>query len=201
MTTSPNRQNQIESHLRDSIAVKEKMLAALVPQIEAVADLLTHCLSNGGKVLFCGNGGSAADAQHLATELVVRLRSSFERPALAALALTVDTSVLTAAGNDYGFDRIFSRQVAALGRPGDILIGISTSGNSPNIIEAVREAGNGQLKTIGFLGGKGGKLAAMTDYSLIIPSEKTMRIQEGHILAGHIICELVEEHLFPKSAT
>ncbi len=185
--------------IEDNIAVKQRMLKQLADSIHDVAEVFLSSLRSGGKIFFCGNGGSAADSQHLATELVVRLRASYPRPAIPAMALTVDTSTLTAAANDYGFEKIFSRQIEAHGRSGDVLCGISTSGNSANVIEAVKSAQELGLRSVAFLGGSGGKLKKMVDNSIIIPSDNTARIQEGHILVGHILCQLVEENLFPQS--
>jgi D-sedoheptulose 7-phosphate isomerase len=165
-----------------------------VPSIEAAFALMRDALSGQGKLLFCGNGGSAADAQHIAAELVVRM-SRAGRRAFAAVALTTDTSILTAGGNDLGFERIFSRQVEALGAAGDVLVAISTSGKSPNVVAAVRVARERGLGTVGFLGGKGGELGGMVDVAVTIPSDDTQRIQEGHITVGHILCGLLEEAL------
>ena len=157
------------------------------------AALIAQCLRSGGKLLFFGNGGSAADAQHLAAEFVGRFR--IERQALPAIALTTDSSILTAVGNDYGFDQIFTRQVQALGRPGDVAIGISTSGNSPNVTGAIKEATKQDLKTIGLAGKDGGSLAKCVDVSITVASTNVARIQECHISIGHILCELVEKEL------
>lgn len=175
--------------------------AALLPKVlEAVADpfekLLQACVSslkNGGKILFFGNGGSAADAQHIATELTVRYRK--DRPALAAIALTTDTSALTAIGNDFSFEDLFSRQVEALARPGDVVIGISTSGNSANVIKGLEAARAAKAVAAGFAGGEGGKMHAAADVVLVIPSKTTARIQEFHILLGHALCTGIEERL------
>ena len=157
------------------------------------AALIAQCLRSGGKLLFFGNGGSAADAQHLAAEFVGRFR--IERQALPAIALTTDSSILTAVGNDYGFEQIFVRQVQALGRPGDVAIGISTSGNSPNVTGAIKEATKQDLKTIGLAGKDGGSLAKCVDVSITVASTNVARIQECHISIGHILCELVEKEL------
>jgi len=157
------------------------------------AVLITQCLRSGGKVLFFGNGGSAADAQHLAAEFVGRFQ--IERRPLPAIALTTDASILTAVGNDYGFEQIFTRQVQALGRPGDVAIGISTSGNSANVISAIKQAAQQDLKTIGLTGKDGGFLAKAVDISIIIASTNVARVQECHITIGHILCELVENDL------
>jgi len=190
-------QKIITRHFREHIEVQQKVLRECGPAIEQCARLFVETYRRGGKVMFCGNGGSAADSQHLAAELVVRLRGSFDRPALAAIALSVDTSILTAGGNDFGFEQIFSRQIEALGQPGDLLVAISTSGNSENVRRAVQTARQNRIQTIGFLGGEGGQLKSEVDLPLVIPSETTARIQEAHITVGHIICELLEESLFP----
>jgi len=191
-------QKEIRKQIEENIAVKQQLLKQLPGVIEQAATRLVHCLKNGGKIMLCGNGGSAADAQHIAAELVVRLKSSFNRPAIPALALTVDTSILTAGGNDFGFERIFARQVEALGKSGDALIAISTSGNSANVIEAARVARERGILTVGFLGGDGGKLKDQVDIPIVIPTATTARIQESHILIGHIFCEIIEQELFAK---
>jgi len=157
------------------------------------AALIAQCLRSGGKLLFFGNGGSAADAQHLAAEFVGRFR--IERQALPAIALTTDSSILTAVGNDYGFEQIFTRQVQALGRPGDVAIGISTSGNSANVISAIKQAAQQDLKTIGLAGKDGGSLAKAVDVSIVVASANVARVQECHITIGHILCELAENGL------
>lgn len=161
-----------------------------------IAETLVETFRAGNKVLLCGNGGSAADAQHVATELVVRLSKRRERRALAAIALTTDTSLLTACANDYSFDQIFARQVEALGAPGDALIGISTSGRSPNVIEAFRVARKRGLRCLFFGGGDGGPLLAASDHGFVVPCEETSHIQETHLAAYHAMCELVEARLF-----
>lgn len=168
-------------------------LATLATQIAHAAGTITSSLSAGGQVLFCGNGGSAADAQHLAAEFVGRFLK--ERKAYPALALHTNTSAVTAIGNDYGFDEIFARQVAAHGRPGDVLVAISTSGGSPNVLRAVEAAREGGMHSIGFSGGDGGPLAEVCDECLTVPISSTPRIQEGHILIGHVLCGLVEDAL------
>ncbi|MEL6822310.1 MAG: D-sedoheptulose 7-phosphate isomerase [Calditrichota bacterium] len=190
---------EIRRQIEDNIRVKEALLAECQDVISNCAEILIAALKSGGKILFCGNGGSAADAQHLATELVVRLRGSFNRPSIPALALTVDTSLLTAAGNDLGFDQIFARQIESLGKKEDVLIGISTSGNSVNVLEAIKTASSNGLKTMAFLGGSGGAIAAQAETAVVVPSNDTARIQECHILVGHILCLLIEESLFPPS--
>lgn len=169
----------------------------LLSQVVESAETIVATLRHGGKVLLAGNGGSAADAQHIAGEFVSRFH--YDRPGLAAIALTTDTSILTAIGNDYGYERLFSRQVQALGREGDVFIGISTSGNSANVIAALEEAQKMKLTTIGFTGAKGGKMLELCDITLRMPSTETPKIQEGHIAIGHIICGLVEAAIFPRA--
>src|SRR5438874_3179856 len=183
----------INSSLREGAELRIVVARDCGAAIFDAAGLIIECLSSGGKVLLFGNGGSAADAQHLAAELVGRFVR--ERAGLPAIALTTDSSILTAVGNDYGFDQIFARQVQALGRPGDVAIAISTSGNSPNIIEGVKAARKGYLKTIGLSGKDGGLLAAEADVVITIASTSTARIQECHITIGHLLCELTEEAL------
>jgi D-sedoheptulose 7-phosphate isomerase len=186
----------IKDSIQDHIELTKKLLEESQESIMRAAQQLLTTVKKGGKILLCGNGGSAADAQHIATELVVRLKTTSNRPAIAAQALTVDTSTLTASANDYGFDYIFSRQIEALGRLGDTLIAISTSGNSTNIIEAVNMAHEKGLYVIGFLGEDGGKLKKLVDLPILISSKDTARIQEAHELIGHIICEILERSLF-----
>jgi len=183
----------INSSLREGAELRIVVARDCSTAIFEAAGLIIMCLRAGGKLLFFGNGGSAADAQHLAAEFVGRFVR--ERAGLPAIALTTDSSILTAVGNDYGFDQIFARQVQALGRPGDVAIAISTSGNSPNIIEAVKAARKGYLKTIGLSGKDGGLLAAEADVVITIASTSTARIQECHITIGHLFCELTEEAL------
>lgn len=188
-------ENQIIEQIEQNITLKKTILKTCIDLIEKCADLFLRSLKNNGKILFCGNGGSAADSQHLAAELVVRLRSGFNRSAIPAIALTTNTSILTAAGNDFGFEKIFSRQIEAVGNSTDTLVAISTSGNSSNIIEAARSARKKNIPIIGFLGGDGGQLASLVDLPLIIPSKETARIQEAHIMIGHILCQIVEIEL------
>lgn len=179
----------IAEHFSDHLDVFSKTM----DHMDVIQEMAWRCksaLDNGNKVLFCGNGGSAADSQHLAAELIGRFQK--ERRSLASIALTTDTSILTAVGNDYGFDDIFARQVEGLGRTGDVLIGISTSGNSKNVVKAVEKAKDIGMHTFAFTGEGGGRLGELCDLTLAIPSKVTARIQEMHILAGHIICELVE---------
>ncbi len=168
------------------------------PTIVEAAFMMTSCLRSGGKLLFFGNGGSAADAQHIAAEFVGRFVA--ERRGLPAMALTTDSSILTAVGNDYGFERIFARQIEALGRPNDVAIGISTSGNSPNVLEGIKEAKKFHLKTVGLSGNDGGKLAKVVDLAITVASTSTARIQECHIAIGHLFCELVEAELIESKS-
>lgn len=184
----------LEKIFAESIAVKEKTLRANGDKIAAVIGEIAQTFRRGGKVLFFGNGGSAADSQHIAAEFIGRFQK--ERKALPAVALTTDTSILTALGNDYGFETVFARQIEGLGRPGDLAFGISTSGNSANVIEGMKKAKALGLKTVALTGGAGGKLAALADISVIVSSNTTARIQESHICIAHAICELVEQQLF-----
>lgn len=186
----------VKKALAESAQLKLKVANLLSKQITTVASELSKSLMAGGKAIFCGNGGSAADSQHLATELVVRLTSKNNRQALPAISLTTNSSIITACANDYGFDQIFSRQIEALGQKGDILFAISTTGNSKNIIKAVCTAMDKGLVTVGFLGCDGGKLAGLVNHPLIIPSDDVQRIQESHIAIGHIIISIVENNLF-----
>lgn len=171
--------------------------AALHASLAAVANTCIGALRRGNKILFAGNGGSAADAQHLAGELVSRF--NHDRPGLPALALTTDTSVLTAIGNDYGFEHLFARQIEAVGVRGDVFIGISTSGRSPNVLRALRTAREKGLVTVGFTGRGGGDMPALCDHCLHVPADATPRIQEGHISLGHTLCWLIERAIFPQT--
>ncbi len=182
--------------LNESANTKKKMEDKCLSDILKVAEIITLSFKNGKKLLLCGNGGSAADCQHIATELVIRLSHDVNRPALPAIALTTDTSNLTAGGNDIGFENVFARSVEGLGNNGDVLLAISTSGNSPNVLKAVQTAKDKGMKTVAFIGGNGGKLISEADQSVTIPSANTQRIQEGHITAAHIICELIERELY-----
>jgi len=186
------------AQLAESARLKLWLAENLADRLAIAARLVAEALRRGNKVMFCGNGGSAADSQHLAAELVGRYRRN--RPGLAALALTVDTSALTAIGNDFGFEEVFSRQVEALGQPGDVLVAISTSGRSPNVLRAVDAARALGLKTVGLVGRDGGQLAGLVDLALVVPSEDTARIQECHITLGHILCDLVEGELADGAA-
>lgn len=188
--------NNIRLALKGSADLKLKIAESMAEAIHEAANIIASALKNGNKILFCGNGGSAADSQHLAAELVVRLSGKINRGALPAIALTVDSSILTACSNDFGFENVFSRQVEALGKKGDILFAISTSGNSQNVIKAVNAAKNIGVTTIGLLGDRGGRLAESADYSLVVPSNDTQRIQEAHIAIGHIIISLIEDKLY-----
>jgi len=188
----------ITHQIKASIEVKQAILAdaAMIGTIQQVATAAIKAYRNGHKLLLAGNGGSAGDAQHIAGEMVNRFR--FDRPALPALALSTDTSVLTAIGNDISFEQVFARQVEALGMAGDMFIGISTSGKSPNIIRALQVCEKKGIIRVGFTGQGGGEMAARCDYCLAVPSRETPRIQEAHILIAHIFCALVEETLFGK---
>lgn len=190
--------NKIEEIIASSAEVKQKILQQeVLPRvIEGVALSIAHAFRKGCKVLFCGNGGSAADAQHLAAEFSGRFY--YDRDPLPSEALHVNTSYLTAVANDYSYDEVYARMVKATGREGDFLIGLSTSGNSPNIIRAFEEARKIGMITVGFTGETGGKLKDLCDFLINVPSIDTPRIQESHIMIGHIICELVESDLFPK---
>jgi len=185
---------QILDILADSISVKERFVHANIDHILDAADRLSICLASGHKILLFGNGGSAADAQHIAAEFVNRFR--VERRPLAAVALTTDTSILTSIGNDYSFDDLFSKQVQALGRSGDVALGISTSGNSENVIRALQSAENIGMIRIGF-SGPGGRMREHADLLFSVDSDTTARVQETHILLGHILCELTDRILFP----
>ncbi len=183
----------IERIFRESIRVKEETLKTNSEKIVEVIESIRELFNRNGKILLFGNGGSAADSQHIAAEFIGRFKK--ERRSLPAIALTTDTSILTALGNDYGFDVIFARQIEGLGNRGDVAFGISTSGNSKNVIAGIKQAKKMGLKTISLTGCGGGKLAPLTDISLIVPSTETARIQESHLCIAHAICELVEEKI------
>jgi D-sedoheptulose 7-phosphate isomerase len=187
--------NLILSILEAGITAKRSCVESNVDTLIRAADMLTTCLAAGGKVLIFGNGGSAADAQHLAAEFINRYQ--VERPPLAAIALTTDTSVLTSIGNDYHFDDIFLKQIRALGKKGDIAWGLSTSGNSPNVVKAVKAAQKMGMSTIGMTG-RGGELGKCAEIVFAVDSDTTARVQETHITLGHILCELVERKLYPE---
>ena len=185
--------HEIAKRLQESAQIKEAIAGSKISEIERMVDFIIMAYQAGGKVVLLGNGGSAADAQHIAGELVGRFM--LERQALPAIALTTNNSILTAVANDYGYETVFSRQVEALVNEKDVVIGISTSGDSLNVIEAIKAAKKKGAKTIGLTGGSGGKLAEGVDLALIVPSDCTPRIQEAHITIGHIVCELVEREL------
>jgi D-sedoheptulose 7-phosphate isomerase len=191
--------NRFDAHLHRHLAVALAVRETLGPVVAEAATLLVSTLKSGQKVLLCGNGGSAADAQHIAAELTGRYEVPGRR-ALAALALSTDSSALTAISNDLGFEQVFARQIEALGQPGDLLIGISTSGRSPNIIAAVKCATQLGLKTIGLLGRDGGSLRDLVDLPIIVPSQDTPHIQEIHITIGHVLCGLVDDAFQPDPA-
>ncbi len=190
-----HRQKYIQDQLNESAETKKKMFDACAADILKAVDAIIRTYNSKGKVLLCGNGGSAADSQHIAAELVVRMAKP-NRPALAAIALTTDSSMLTAGGNDIGFENIFSRQIEGLGNAGDTLIAISTSGKSENVNRAIIEAKKRGMTVVGFLGKDGGAAKALVDIPIIIPSNDTQRIQEGHITIAHIICGIIENEMF-----
>jgi D-sedoheptulose 7-phosphate isomerase len=188
----------VQKQLAQSIATMQAVLAdeKISDTLVTIAELTAQAMHDGHKLLVAGNGGSAADAQHLVAEFVVRL--TVDRSALRAIALTTDSSILTAAGNDYGFDQLFSRQIEALGQPGDVFLGISTSGNSKNILNALHQAKKIGVTTIGFSGNDGGQMRSLCDHNIIIPSTVTMNIQESHLALEHIFCMLVERCIFGR---
>jgi D-sedoheptulose 7-phosphate isomerase len=188
----------VRKQLAQSIATMQATLADLhiADAVSAAAEVTANAMLAGRKLMVAGNGGSAADAQHLVAEFVVRLNSN--RPALRAIALTTDSSIITAGGNDFGFECIFARQIEALGQPGDIFLGISTSGNSKNILQAVEQAKEMNITTVGFTGNSGGKMKALCDHNVIIPSDVTMNIQECHLALEHIFCMAVERFYFGR---
>ena len=191
-------ENFIVNQIKRSFEIKKAIYEnrELLKLIKEVSIITTEAYKRGNKTLIAGNGGSAADAQHIAGEFVSKFY--FDRPGLPSIALTTDTSILTAIGNDYGYEKLFARQIQANGKRGDIFIGISTSGNSKNIIEALKECKNKDIITIGLTGSSGGRMKELCDYCICVPSDETPRIQESHILIGHIICSVVEEEIFGK---
>lgn len=189
-----NKREAARLALLTSAQVMTELAERHLDEITRVAEELARTYRRGGKVLLFGNGGSAADAQHIAGEFVVRL--SRERPALPTIALTTNTSILTATGNDYGYDRVFVRQVEALVQENDLVIGISTTGTSSSVIEALRLARTRGAVTVGLTGGDGGKMPQVCDFTLVVPSANTQRVQESHITIGHVLCDLVEQSLF-----
>jgi D-sedoheptulose 7-phosphate isomerase len=195
MQSDVDQRQRARVHLLASAEVKQRVVEQCVEAILAAAQLIAETFQSGGKLLLCGNGGSAADCQHMAAELVNRLTKDFERPGLPAIALTTDTSFLTAFANDNGFAGVFARQVQALGKGGDVLLGISTSGNSANVIRAVETARAAHLHTV-VLTGSGGGLAGMAHVAIVVPSTNTQHIQEAHLAIEHVLCDLVERSLF-----
>ena len=191
-----NVEDFIREQLIESSEIKKKIELECSDNIKSATELLVKSFKAGKKLLLCGNGGSAADCQHIAAEFMIRLSHDLDRPAIAAVALTTDTSNLTAGGNDIGYDNVFARNVEGLGNEGDVLIAISTSGNSGNVVKAVNMAKKKNMQVIGFLGGTGGKLIDLVDQAIVVPSASTQRIQEGHITIAHIICELTERILY-----
>lgn len=187
---------RIQQIAQESIDTKRAFFDSHADAVARAAEILITAIQAGGKVLIFGNGGSAADAQHIAAELVNRL--NHDRPPIAAIALTTDSSILTSVGNDSTFDELFERQLRALGRAGDVALAISTSGNSPNVLRAVEAARELGIRTIGLAGRNGGRLAGAVDLALVVATESTQRIQETHITIGHILCELIEEALFSE---
>ena len=184
---------KIKDILLESIQVKEEILRNQIDQIEQIAQLMIDCLKKDGKVIVFGNGGSASDSQHIAAELVGRFKK--DRSALAAIALTTNTSILTSLANDYGYDVVFSRQVEALGKKNDVVWGISTSGKAKNVALGIKQAKKMGIKTVALSGGDGGDIVKLADVSLVVPSKITARIQEAHITIAHIICEMIEQEL------
>lgn len=194
-----NLEKQVINELEESIIITKRMIDSLPDGIIAAVNVIIESYKAKGKLFLIGNGGSASDAQHIAAEFIGRFK--LKRTGLPAIALTTDTSILTAVSNDYGFDLVFSRQLEALSQEGDVLIAITTSGNSPNILKAVEVARLKKVKVIGLTGGNGGKLKDGSDITIIVPSDNTPRIQEAHITIGHIICNLVEKEIFNESGS
>ena len=197
-TVAVSLESRLAEELMESIQVKKRVVEQEMPTLVRIVEAISEALRNGKKVLTFGNGGSAADSQHIAAELMGRFRR--ERRALPAIALTTDTSILTAIGNDYGFEEVFARQVEALGQPGDVALAISTSGNSPNVLTAVQKAREIGMRTIGFTGQQGGRLKDAVDLCFRAPSPSTPRIQEVHITVAHAICEVIEADLSQNNA-
>ena len=196
--TDADSANYVRELFTRSIEVKRKVIECHCDVIVAVAKVCADSIAQGGKLLLCGNGGSAADAQHLAAELLVRLRPEVNRSGIAALPLSIDSSSMTACGNDYSYEAYFERMTRALGREGDVLLAITTSGRSPNVLGALKAAREIGMATAGFLGGTGGPALPLCDVALVVPSTETGRIQESHITAGHAVMELVEDMLLAR---
>ena len=199
-TGADQRAESVRELFRRSIELKQKLIEGHADRVVAMADVCVDALFKGCKLLLCGNGGSAADAQHLAAEMLVRLRPDVNRDGVPAIALALDPSSMTACGNDYSFEVYFERMTRALGRKGDVLIGITTSGRSPNVIKALQAARQIGMTTLGLLGGTGGPALAECDMALVVPSTETGRIQEGHIAIGHALMELIEDGLIAREA-
>lgn len=188
--------DKIRDAILESIQVKEEIIRTQLKQVKEITDLMISSLKDGGKVLFFGNGGSASDSQHLAAELVGRFKK--DRAAIAGIALTANTSILTSLANDYGYEIVFAKQIEALGKKNDIALGISTSGKAKNVAMGLKQAKKMGLKTVALTGGDGGEIARIADVSLVVPSSVTARIQEAHITIGHIICELIEQAFYQE---
>jgi D-sedoheptulose 7-phosphate isomerase len=186
----------LQSMVEESISTKQKLLSNHMDEIMNLSQICTEVLKSGGKLLFCGNGGSSCDASHIAAELVVRYKSGNERKSIPAISLTADSAVLTAHSNDYGYASLFERQISGLGRKEDCLVAITTSGNSENIFLGIQEAKRIGMKTVALLGGTGGKIKGLCDAEIIVPAKETARIQESHILIGHMLCSYIEKELF-----
>lgn len=197
--TDSARHAYVSAMFERSIALKRQVQATSIDELLAWTDICVDSLNGGGKILFCGNGGSAGDAQHLAAELLVRLRSDVNRQSLPALALAQDTSTITACANDFGFEHLFSRMLEGLGRPGDVLIGITTSGRSANVVNAFETASQRGITALGLLGGDGEPARSVCGRAIVVPSHETARIQECHILLGHALIEMIEEALKAKN--
>ena len=194
--------NAMQTYIKDQLAELARALAAtaqLSPTVQQIVQRCVESLTAGRKIIFCGNGGSAAQSQHLAAELVGRYR--INRPAMNALSLTVDTSNLTAIGNDYGYDAVFSRQLEGVGQRGDVLIGLSTSGNSVNVLRAFEQARAMGICTVAFVGSSGGRMAECADIALCVPADTSAHIQELHITLGHLVCDLIEKHFYASSSS
>tara|TARA_B100001013_G_C24452857_1_gene380351 strand:- start:112 stop:708 length:597 start_codon:yes stop_codon:yes gene_type:complete len=188
--------NKIKKLFKESIKIKKEILNSnILDVIERMGDEISNSIKNGGKIMLCGNGGSAADAQHLAAEMLIRLRPKYNREGIPAITLAQDVSTITACGNDFGFDRLFVRTLESLGNPGDVLIAITTSGNSVNVIKAMQLAKKKKIRVFGFLGAGGGQALEVCDEAFLVPSKDTGRIQESHITAGHALMEYVEDKL------